>query len=229
MNNITELKAQLAEANKTKAEAKASKLEQLKLEAQLRMATNVSLAQQQAQLEYEDQIVDELVARAELAREAVASEGLTNKRGSRIQFNAYGLDGYGKPFELVTGITSGLIYTREDARTVATVALGISPSLVARLTGTFMSRPRWDAENEVIDLGRRGDMEEYLNLLNLLATGLDLAEIPVSGKPTQEVFDRLYEDALAKAEIEKEEHNLAVAEWDKENHSLVQQLAEAHK
>jgi hypothetical protein len=225
---LAEIKAQVEAAKLAQAAKRADKLEEIKLTAELRKLTDPQLQARKEKLEYQGDIMDTIAAKIELAKQAVQDLEVTNKKGEQIQYNTYGLQGYGKVFELVTGMVSGLIYNREDVRTEAATVLGLSRPLVEALISNYLVTPKWDSREATINVGQRANIVEFLSLLDILSDELGVSEIPLTKVPTQAELDEIYDNAMTKAESDKLDHEAAVLKWEADNAPLEQRLANAH-
>lgn len=221
--NLEQLKAKLEQA-RTEAETfKKTRIEEIRLKSQIDILTNNVIQEAKAVMESKQEVIDELTVRIEAARQNVLDMNIySNATKRQIEYNTYGIQGHGKLFELITGMVSGMIYTREDARTEIIATLGISYSLAQSLIDSFVVRPRYDIIQDSIDLGTKGDMATFLSLMPLLATEMNLPAITFTNIPTQELFDTIYERAMLKAESDHQERIAAEQQWEENSNRALQ-------
>lgn len=216
LNNIETLKAQILAAQEKAAQTKINLLEELKLKSQLKVLTDENTQVKNAVLEHRQAGIDTIKARIQLAKEAVLTADLYSLAKKRIEFRDLGLRNFGKEFELVTGLIGGLIYIRADAKELAMEQLGISDSLLSELLTAYVSKPNYNVSEGIIEPGHKGDMNEFLALMPMLAQALGVDELKFSPVPTQELFDTMYANGYKTALTNKQLHDLQLAEWEQQ-------------
>lgn len=216
MKTLEQLQAELTSAQEAALARKLSKVQEFQLKAQLRTLTDEALQDKKAQLEYLNDIIQTVQFKIEAARQSVEDLQLMSVRNKLISYNTFGIQGYGKLFELITGMVAGLIYTREDARTEALNVLGISTPLAQELMDCYVQNARYNEAEAVIEMGTAGNMQAFLDLMPLLSTELGVSEIQFAKVPTQQVFDDIHERSVLRAEADKLDHEAAERQWEQD-------------
>jgi len=210
-----EMIAQIEAArNKVNAQRKDA-VDMLKLQAQLKALNNDELQQKKIDMEVRQESLEKVRAVTAMVTQTVEEMRLLTANKKPLLFRAYPVSTrYGKAFEELSALLSGLASLRNDALSEVLPMTGISDVLLSEITVALPKAPYYSIDQSSIQEGHRGSVAKLVKLLPHVTSALEIEYLELDTEVPQSLFDTIYDNGMTKAEADQEENRLAHAKWE---------------
>jgi len=195
---VEQLKAEVAKAQAEAQKQVSETMERVKLESQLKLATDPSFIRLKAQAQMQQSTTNKLTEIDRVCEEIVSSMPVYNsKTRENRKWRPTRVYGLGKQIELLSGILAGIQYSTLEHKQQMLTYVGISEDLIEQTLEAFGQPSYYSNNYNIVVEEKPCDIDSLNQCLTLLEDALD---ITIDRKPTEAVMRQRFEVARVRAE-----------------------------